>query len=67
MAAEENNNFKEEVKTYFKGVKTEWSKVSWPTRQQTIFETGVVLIVVIFFTVVVFLIDIIFDFILKLF
>ena len=47
---ENKNNFKEEMATYFRGVKTEWSKVSWPTKQQTIFETGVVLIVVIFFT-----------------
>ena len=66
MSNEKANNFKEEVITYFKGVKAEWSKVSWPQRQQIIVETGVVLAVVIFFTIVVFLMDKIFMYILGL-
>ena len=60
------NNLKEKAITYFKGVKTEWSKVSWPTRKQVIFEAGVVLAVVAFFTVVVYLMDIIFKSLLGL-
>lgn len=54
------NDFKQSLITYFKGVKAEWSKVSWPTRQQVIVETGIVLAVVAFFTIVVFFMDIIF-------
>jgi len=68
MASEKksNNNFKEEMITYFKGVKAEWSKVSWPTRQQVIVETGVVIAVVTFFTLVVYFMDIIFKALLGL-
>ncbi len=69
MTAEKNkqeNNFKEAMMTYFKGVKAEWSKVSWPTKQQVIAETVVVLAVVIFFTLVVYFMDIIFKALLGL-
>ena len=60
------NDFKDAIVTYFKGVKAEWSKVSWPTRQQVVVETGIVLAVVAFFTVVVYLMDIIFKSLLGL-
>ncbi len=62
----QNNDFKQAMITYFKGVKTEWSKVSWPTRKQVIVETGIVLVVVIFFTLVVYFMDIIFKALLGL-
>ncbi len=61
-----NKNFKEEMISYFKGVKAEWSKVSWPTKQQVIVETGIVLAVVVFFTLVVYFMDIIFKALLDL-
>ena len=61
-----NKDYKEMLTTYFKGVKAEWSKVSWPTRKQVIVETGVVLAVVIFFTLVVYFMDIIFKALLGL-
>mgnify|MGYP004712635263 CR=1 FL=1 len=57
-------NITQQIATYFKGVKAEWGKVSWPTRQQVLAETVIVVLVVTFFTVVVFLIDIIFKFLL---
>jgi len=63
MTAEKNvqkKDYKQAMTTYFKGVKAEWSKVSWPTRKQVIVETGVVLAVVAFFTLVVYFMDIIF-------
>ena len=69
MTAEKQNqqvDFKQSVITYFKGVKAEWSKVSWPVRQQVIAETGIVIAVVTFFTIVVYLMDIIFKFLLGL-
>ena len=62
----QQTDFKQSVITYFKGVKAEWGKVSWPQKQQVIAETGIVLAVVIFFTVVVYLMDIIFKFLLGL-
>ena len=69
MTAEKNiekANLKDSLATYFKGVKAEWGKVSWPTKKQVIFETGVVLAVVTFFTIVVYLMDIIFKRLLDL-
>ena len=69
MATEEktkNNDFKQKLTTYFKGVKAEWSKVSWPTKQQVLVESGIVLVVVIFFTLVVYFMDIIFKALLDL-
>lgn len=69
MTAEKNSqtsSFKESAMTYFKGVKAEWAKVSWPTRRQVIVETGVVLAVVAFFTLVIYFMDIFFKAILGL-
>ena len=60
------NNFKEKLITYFKGVKNEWSKVSWPTKKQVGVETVIVLVVVAFFTIVVYFMDIIFKALLGL-
>ena len=57
---------KQEIATYLKGVKTEWGKVSWPTKKQVLVETVVVLVVVIFFTLVVYCMDIIFKALLGL-
>ena len=62
----QTNDFKDSLKTYFKGVKNEWSKLTWPERRQIIVETGIVLSVVTFFTLVVYFMDIIFKAILGL-
>jgi preprotein translocase subunit SecE len=48
------------IKTYFKGVKTEWGKVSWPERRQVIFETFSVIVIVTVFTVALYIMDLIF-------
>ena len=66
MSNETQKDFKQKVITYFKGVKNEWSKVSWPTRKQVLVETVIVLIVVAFFTLVVYFMDIIFKALLGL-
>ena len=55
-----SQNFVAKIQNYFKGVKNEWSKVSWPTKQQVYADTIIVLLVVTFFTVVIFLMDKIF-------
>ncbi|MCM1338840.1 MAG: preprotein translocase subunit SecE [Muribaculaceae bacterium] len=60
------NNTVEAIKTYFKGVKTEWGKVSWPERKQVIFETLSVIVIVFVFTVAIYIIDLIFRGILGL-
>ena len=54
------NNFKEDFITYFKGVKSEWGKVTWPEKKQIVAETLIVVFVVSAFTIVVYLMDIIF-------
>jgi preprotein translocase subunit SecE len=51
------SNFTEFMTTYFKGVKSEWGKISWPERRVVVAQTIVVLIVVIFFALFVLLID----------
>lgn len=53
-------DFKQKLITYFKGVRAEWGKITWPQKNQIISETVIVIIVVAIFTVVVFLMDIIF-------
>ena len=54
------NEAVEAIKTYFKGVKAEWGKVSWPERRTFIFETGSVIVIVFVFTVAIYLMDLIF-------
>ena len=54
----------EAIKTYFKGVKAEWSKVSWPEKKQVIFETLSVIVIVFVFTVAIYLMDLIFKYLL---
>ena len=51
--------------TYFKGVKSEWGKITWPERKQVIAQTLVVLVIVIAFTAYTYGLDIIFQMILK--
>ncbi len=48
------------VKTYFRGVRTEWGKISWPEKRQVVTETVFVIVIVFVFTVAVYLMDVIF-------
>lgn len=59
------NNTVEAIKTYFKGVKTEWSKVSWPERKTVFFETCSVIVIVFVFTVAIYLMDLLFKYLLS--
>jgi preprotein translocase subunit SecE len=54
------------IKTYFKGVKSEWSKISWPERRQVFFETVSVIVIVTVFTVAIYLMDLLFKGLLSL-
>ncbi len=55
----------EKITTYFKGVKAEWGKITWPERRQVFAQTLIVLAVVFVFTTYVYGLDIIFKAILK--
>ena len=59
-----NNNFentKNSIINYFKGVRTEWGKITWPEKQQVVYETVFVVAIVFVFTMFIFLSDKIFD------
>ena len=51
---------------YFKGVKQEWFKITWPPRPLVIANTGIVIVVVLLFTVFVYLVDMIFSYLTHL-
>lgn len=53
--------------TYFKGVKAEWGKITWPDRKQVIAQTIIVIVVVLAFTIITFGLDIIFKGIIQVF
>ena len=65
VTSEKSENRIEGLKEYFKGVKSEWGKITWPERPQVINETIVVLVIVVIFTVLVFSFDSIFGTILQ--
>ena len=54
------------LKTYFRGVKAEWGKISWPQKPQIVSETIIVFIVVVFFTLFTYVVDLVFKGILGL-
>lgn len=60
------NSTLEAIKTYFKGVRTEWGKISWPERRQVIFETFAVIFITFAFTVAIYVIDLVFKGLLSL-
>ena len=63
-----NDNFqnaKEAILTYFKGVRTEWGKITWPEKHQVIVETFFVVAIVFVFTVFIYFVDIVFNVLLS--
>jgi len=60
------NNTLESIKTYFKGVKAEWGRVSWPDKNQVIGETISVIVIVFVFTVAIYVMDLLFKGLLSL-
>ncbi len=55
----------EKIITYFKGIKTEWGKITWPERKQVIAQTITVLVIVIAFTIYTYGLDILFKGLLR--
>lgn len=58
------NNAVNTVKTYLKGVRAEWGKISWPEKRQVFAETLFVVVIIFVFTVAVYLMDVIFKWVL---
>ncbi len=56
----------EAIKSYFKGVKAEWGKISWPEKRQVVIETISVIVIVFVFTVAIYLMDVLFKGLLSL-
>ena len=54
-------NTKNAVITYFRGVRTEWGKITWPEKHQVVVETFFVVAIVFIFTVFIYFVDIIFN------
>ncbi|MFI3300297.1 MAG: preprotein translocase subunit SecE [Candidatus Gastranaerophilales bacterium] len=54
------------IKTYFKGIRSEWGKISWPERRQVVAETIFVVVIVFVFTVSIYLMDVVFKGVLGL-
>lgn len=52
------------IKTYLKGVRAEWGKITWPERQQVFAETLFVIVIVVAFTVAVYFMDIFYKWVL---
>ena len=48
------------IMTYLKGVRAEWGKISWPERSQVVGETLFVIVIVVAFTVAVYVMDVVF-------
>ena len=54
-------NTKNAVITYFRGVRTEWGKITWPEKNQVVTETFFVVAIVFVFTVFIYVVDILFN------
>ena len=63
---DKNLNFKNAIISYLLGVKMEWGKITWPEKHQVVVETFFVVAIVFTFTVFIYFIDKIFEWILSL-
>ncbi len=61
MAGEKKGNIFKRIARFFKDVKTELKKVTWPTKKQAVKNTVVVLIFLIIIGLFIFLIDLLFQ------
>jgi preprotein translocase subunit SecE len=58
--------FVQNVKTFFESVKLELSKVTWPTRKETVATTGVVIIIVFMISIYLGLCDVVLSKLMRL-
>ncbi|MDO5478236.1 MAG: preprotein translocase subunit SecE [Clostridia bacterium] len=61
MAEEKKGNIFKRIGRFFKDVKAELKKVTWPTKNQAVKNTAVVLVFLIVIGLFVFLIDLLFQ------
>ncbi|MCQ2740330.1 MAG: preprotein translocase subunit SecE [bacterium] len=54
-------NIKNALITYFRGVRVEWGKITWPEKNQVVIETLFVVGIVFVFTLFIYVIDILFE------
>lgn len=52
------------ILAYFKGVRAEWGKITWPERSQVFGETIFVIVIIFVFTIAVYVMDIFFKWVL---
>ncbi len=58
---------KTNIATYFKGVRTECGKITWPEKHQVVVETFFVVAIVFVFSVFIYFVDVIFNMLLSKF
>lgn len=61
----EKVDIKQALNNYFKSVKLEWGKITWPGKQQVIVETIYVIVITAVFTIGVLAVDTIFSLLFK--
>ena len=58
---ENSDKIKQAIITYFRGVRTEWGKITWPEKNQVVVETVFVIAIVVLFTMFIYVVDVIFN------
>ena len=58
---ESADKIKQSIVTYFRGVRTEWGKITWPEKNQVVVETVFVIAIIFVFTVFIYVVDILFN------
>ena len=58
---ENSDKIKQAIITYFRGVRTEWGKITWPEKNQVVVETFFVIAIVAVFTMFIYVVDILFN------
>ena len=60
MDNKKEENLIDGIKSYFKGVKVEWGRITWPQKNQVVVETIYVIIICFVFTIAILLMDLVF-------
>ena len=55
----------QKIVEYFKGIKAEWGKITWPERKQVVAQTIIVLVIVIAFTIYTYGLDLLLQGVIK--
>ncbi len=55
----------QKIVEYFKGIKSEWGKITWPERKQVVAQTIIVLVIVIAFTIYTYGLDLLLQGVIK--